>query len=230
MKLVEASDGSPHNHFLKLGQVSSIHNVLYALNKPTEGAVNITYSENALTILENYKLTTSKSKKNKEVDFSQLNDIANLYSKTKTYFSKLETILIKHNVNSQDQIPYSQKLFTLYTDELFSTKKISSRGILFFGDLFQDINRKSSKIFSKIDIAPDMTVLTALDKIMTIYGNALNDDKDVESVFKVHEQLAFKKGIKYTSYINQIGFSLEKGESPSFKQVILTSEYFKKDN
>ena len=55
LKLVEASDGSPHNHFLKLGQVSSIHNVLYALNKPTEGAVNITYSENALTIQSPYE-------------------------------------------------------------------------------------------------------------------------------------------------------------------------------
>ena len=44
LKLVEAGNGAPHNHFLKLGEVSSIHNVLYALNKPTEGAVNLTYS------------------------------------------------------------------------------------------------------------------------------------------------------------------------------------------
>jgi cytochrome c-type biogenesis protein CcsB len=54
LKLVEAGDGAPHNHFLKLGQVSSIHNVLYALNKPTEGAINITYSENDLTIQSPY--------------------------------------------------------------------------------------------------------------------------------------------------------------------------------
>ena len=51
LKLVEAGAGTPHNHFLKLGQVSSIHNVLYALNKPTSGAINITFSEaNGLTI------------------------------------------------------------------------------------------------------------------------------------------------------------------------------------
>ncbi len=50
LKLVEAGSGSPHNHFLKLGQVSSIHNVLYALNKPTPGAINLTYSEDGLTI------------------------------------------------------------------------------------------------------------------------------------------------------------------------------------
>ena len=45
LKLVEAGSGAPHNHFLKLGQVSNIHNVLYALNKPTSGAINLTYSE-----------------------------------------------------------------------------------------------------------------------------------------------------------------------------------------
>ena len=45
LKLVEAGGGAPHNHFLKLGQVSSIHNLLYALNKPTPGAINLTYSD-----------------------------------------------------------------------------------------------------------------------------------------------------------------------------------------
>ena len=50
LKLVEAGSGAPHNHFLKLGEVSSIHNVLYALNKPTEGAINLTYTEEGLTI------------------------------------------------------------------------------------------------------------------------------------------------------------------------------------
>ena len=55
LKIVEAGDGAPHNHFLKLGQVSSIHNMLYALNKPTDGAINITYSEDNLTIQSPYE-------------------------------------------------------------------------------------------------------------------------------------------------------------------------------
>ncbi|MFI1743003.1 cytochrome c biogenesis protein CcsA [Thalassobellus sediminis] len=50
LKLVEAGGNGPHNHFLKLGQVSSIHNVLIALNKPTKGAINITYKDDNLTI------------------------------------------------------------------------------------------------------------------------------------------------------------------------------------
>jgi cytochrome c-type biogenesis protein CcsB len=50
LKIVEAGGSGPHNHFLKVGQVQSIHNMLFALNKPTNGAVNITYTEDELTI------------------------------------------------------------------------------------------------------------------------------------------------------------------------------------
>ena len=42
LKIVEASKGNRHEHFLKFGEVTSVHNILFALNKPTEGAINIT--------------------------------------------------------------------------------------------------------------------------------------------------------------------------------------------
>ncbi|MFD0700943.1 cytochrome c biogenesis protein CcsA [Myroides pelagicus] len=41
LKLVESGDGERHEHYLKEGEVASIHNVLFAYNKPTEGAINI---------------------------------------------------------------------------------------------------------------------------------------------------------------------------------------------
>lgn len=50
LKIVEAGNGLPHNHFLKVGSIENIHNTLIALNKPTKGAINITYKDDALTI------------------------------------------------------------------------------------------------------------------------------------------------------------------------------------
>lgn len=50
LKIVEAGGEGPHNHFLKSGEVQSIHNVLIALNKPTQGAINITQDGNMLNI------------------------------------------------------------------------------------------------------------------------------------------------------------------------------------
>ncbi|HEX8574911.1 MAG TPA: cytochrome c biogenesis protein CcsA [Flavobacterium sp.] len=41
LKIVESGDGSRHEHFLKAGEVQNIHNVLFSLNKFTQGAINI---------------------------------------------------------------------------------------------------------------------------------------------------------------------------------------------
>jgi hypothetical protein len=50
MKLVEAGDDGRDEHFLKEGEVQNIHNVLFSLNKPTDGAINIVTSGDGYTI------------------------------------------------------------------------------------------------------------------------------------------------------------------------------------
>lgn len=183
-------------------------------------------SPNALFIIDNYKLTIKRNFRNKEVDFSKLYDVVELFSKTKQYYFRLETFLIKHNANNEDPISYSQKLFNLYVDELFSNKKISDRGVKFFNELFLSIRIKANSIFDEIEVEQDLSIKNSLDKIMTIYGNILSDDKDVEAVFKGHEKIAISKGVKYASSITQIGKSLAKGICPDFKYINLASSYF----
>lgn len=50
LKLVEAGSGGREEHFLKEGEVQNIHNVLFALNKPTQGAININTTGDTYTI------------------------------------------------------------------------------------------------------------------------------------------------------------------------------------
>ena len=50
LKIVEAGEGERHEHFLKEGEVQNIHNVLFSLNKFTDGAINITTTGTAYTI------------------------------------------------------------------------------------------------------------------------------------------------------------------------------------
>ncbi len=45
LKIVESSGGERHDHWVKVGEVSNIHNILFAINKPTEGAINIAISD-----------------------------------------------------------------------------------------------------------------------------------------------------------------------------------------
>lgn len=183
-------------------------------------------TNNALQIIKNYSVTKKKNKIGNEVDFSLLNDVVHLYSKTKIYYLKLEVSLIKYNANNEEPISYSQKRYSLFVDELFSKYKISERGVIFFNDLFNAISRENRSIFENIEVKPNLAIVNALDNIMTIYFNSLSNGADITTVFKAHEQIALKKGCKYTSAINQIGVSLAKGECPEFKHINLASNYF----
>src|SRR5690606_2337563 len=48
LKVVESEGGERHDHWVKNGEVSNIHNILFAVNKPTEGAINITISDDGV--------------------------------------------------------------------------------------------------------------------------------------------------------------------------------------
>ena len=41
LKIVEASDGNRHEHYIKAGDVVNIHNLLFTLDNPIAGAINI---------------------------------------------------------------------------------------------------------------------------------------------------------------------------------------------
>jgi cytochrome c-type biogenesis protein CcsB len=49
LKLVESGGGERHEHMLKEGEVQDIHNILFAVNKPTKGAINIDTKANTIT-------------------------------------------------------------------------------------------------------------------------------------------------------------------------------------
>ncbi len=50
LKLVESGGGSRHEHLLKSGEVVNVHNILFALNKFTKGAININTEGEKYTI------------------------------------------------------------------------------------------------------------------------------------------------------------------------------------
>ncbi len=50
LKIVTTVGGEPYNYFVKEGQVQSINNMLVSLNKPVQGAINISNSEAGLFI------------------------------------------------------------------------------------------------------------------------------------------------------------------------------------
>ncbi len=50
LHIVESGTGQRHDHWIKVGHVTNIHNILFAVNEPTEGAINIMYTDGDYTI------------------------------------------------------------------------------------------------------------------------------------------------------------------------------------
>ena len=50
LKIVEAGNSAPHNHYLKSGEDQLIHNIIFTLNNPKKGAINIVSDVNGITI------------------------------------------------------------------------------------------------------------------------------------------------------------------------------------
>ncbi|UCD60550.1 MAG: cytochrome c biogenesis protein CcsA [Flavobacteriaceae bacterium] len=50
LKIVEAGDGNRHEHYLESGKIANIHNILFSLNRETEGAVNIIATDSVYQI------------------------------------------------------------------------------------------------------------------------------------------------------------------------------------
>jgi cytochrome c-type biogenesis protein CcsB len=59
-KIVEAGEGGRHDHYLKEGSIENIHNVLFAFNKPTPGAINISNLDDKATLSSPFEGTVMR--------------------------------------------------------------------------------------------------------------------------------------------------------------------------
>ncbi len=50
LKIVEAGDGQRHDHWIGDGDILNIHNILFAFNNPTEGAINLSHTDGKYSI------------------------------------------------------------------------------------------------------------------------------------------------------------------------------------
>ncbi|MDR5590426.1 cytochrome c biogenesis protein CcsA [Christiangramia sp. SM2212] len=85
LKIVEAGDGQRHDHYLEEGQVSNIHNVLFTLNSPQDGAINIQVTEDGKYMIDspfdgNYMRMADQKKGELVKDSTQILMLRSLYN------------------------------------------------------------------------------------------------------------------------------------------------------
>jgi len=126
LKIVEASDNGAHNHFLKEGQIMIIHNVLFTLNSPTKGAINITNNDDGIFIespFEGEYMTMATMAQGKLVKES----IQPLNLRSRYVFGNFQMVFPKPVIKGKfDLVKKSQMLNTYDEDGLLL--KISTKG------------------------------------------------------------------------------------------------------
>ncbi len=124
LKMVESGDGERHEHFLKEGEVTSIHNVLFAFNQPTAGAINIhkdgdnysidtPFEGDFMRMADQFKGTVAKDSK-QELMFRSLYNVAG----AKFVFPELPTkgkIVLKSNGDYKDKHTENALILTVRT-------------------------------------------------------------------------------------------------------------------
>ena len=100
IKLVETAGGQRHDHFLKEGELVSIHNVLYAFNKPTQGAINIGYNGADYTLQTPFegkvRVMATQEESNVIKDSVQPLKLRSLYQLSGVLFVIPETVVQGH--------------------------------------------------------------------------------------------------------------------------------------
>lgn len=135
LKIVEAGGGSRHDHYLKDGEVSSIHNILFALNKPTDGAINIS-TDSIYTIQSPFEGTfmrmADQFKGNLVKDSLQPLMLRSLYQAAGMQFVFPDNI-VKGNygiVKAENNIPGTQDALVLNITANNETKEVKVLGSL----------------------------------------------------------------------------------------------------
>ena len=113
LKMVESGTGSRHEHYLKAGEVQNIHNVLFAFNKFTEGAINISIVNGAYLLQTpfegNYMIMASQTQGAVVKDSVQPLNLRSLYSLAGTQFVFPEPA-IKGNMELKSNNDFKDKM------------------------------------------------------------------------------------------------------------------------
>ena len=123
LKLVESSSGERHEHYLVEGEIQNIHNLLFAFNKPTDGAINIIKNGDDYTISTpfegDFMRMADQFKDRVVADAFQPLNFRSLYNLAGVQFV-LPELPVKGSVTKESNNDYKEKIGI--TDDVLKVK------------------------------------------------------------------------------------------------------------
>lgn len=183
-------------------------------------------SNNSVQIFDKYSISKKELEKklknktkNKEVDFKQINDSVNIFSKTELFYKKIYSILCD-NLSENDKARLSKIISSIQQME-----ELSEVLIKFENNFIQTIRTNYPEIFDQINIENNNLLKITLDFIIKKYNLCIENQEDIIKTFDKVSIIANTKDVKYNSIFSELGKRLNTGEAPTIKQLFYASSY-----
>jgi hypothetical protein len=179
---------------------------------------------NAKKFIEKYgisdnKLVKTKGKEN--LDFTEIEKTVNFASQGVVFFKNIINCL-RVKLNAHQETKLLKILHALKTH-----KNIGMEGIVAIEALIENARLNQPELLKPAEISKDFLIIDSYYGIIKIYNDALNSGNSIEDEFRMISELAWKKGVKYSSVFHTIGKKLQSGEIMNIAEIYQATEYFK---
>lgn len=178
----------------------------------------------AQQVLSKYSIPVREEKKGgiTEVDFERIQMNIEVLSKGVEFYNQIRK---KYDGLSKLQ---EKKMDTIISS-IIKLEDLSEDHLRFESNLMNEIRKNSPEIFDQINTPYNYQIESTLKLIILKYNQAIENGFGLTDFFKSIEQKISAVNNKYSSVFNKIAVELEKGITPSVKDIQLASNYFNKE-
>ena len=213
IKIVEASKGDRHDHYIEEGQVLNIHGVLFSLNNYTEGAINFIYVDEELFIQSSFGGTYMRmiDQKTGGVNVDEIEDLQlrSLYNIAGLQFVVPDGIVKgEYEIVKSEEEETNQNALTLKVSSGDESKVIELFGGKGITDNFErirvsglDFSLKYGSIVSKLPFSIQLN-----DFIAEKYPGTEKSYSSFKSKVTVNDDKVFDYDIYMNNILNHKGY------------------------
>lgn len=202
-------------------------NELWQLIKTSNELITFFDSEDSKLILKEYEKKDVKKNKSPEIDFYELQLRIDILSKGYSYYKKLSSLIIpQYNIKLQGKV--DRLLNSMYEKRngVLIVKDIDFSNANFIKTLLIELDKNNFNL-NEILGEPEDDLKISLDKVISIYNNALSNKINIQSEFDKYALLAEHKKINYApASFRKIGKDLNDGKLPEIINISYISKYY----
>lgn len=192
--------------------------------KEISAQISSSDTKSIIKLYSRKKVKKVRKKNDDIIDFDALIIGAELLSLGRLFFSQLE--LKYEELLSAGEKRRVQKIKAQFFPKTGPVKDISHEDLKVVHAALTRIKIEHPNHFESIDQSDDSSTINAVNQLIRIFNDCIENQKNIQSEFEKHYAIAKAKSYSYAGVISRMGKKLANGEIPLFSEVMLVTPYF----